>query len=100
MKKRTSPANEFLSRKCRNYRKCKKNSNLKKFTSLANEFPLHRYSEKMDCTLKLALNFKYFLRDQYSPLYYAYKTEIEQFTVTLCCLRNYSKNTISLRYSC
>ena len=45
LKKFTSPANEFLLHKCRNNRKMKKRfffSNLKKFTSPANVFLLHK----------------------------------------------------------
>ena len=66
---------------------------------------LSRICSKMDCTLKLqlilkititdlsfsvklTLNFEYFDRLRYSPLYYSYtkqnSTEIEQFTATFC----------------
>ena len=43
LKKCTSPANEFLLHKCRNKKKMIFFSNLKKFTSPAKEFLLHRY---------------------------------------------------------
>ena len=37
-------------------------------------------------TVQLAMNFEYFERLYYSLLYYAFKTEIEQFTATFCGL--------------
>ena len=70
LKKFTSPANEFLLHKCRNKRKMKKwffFSNPKKITSPSNEFLLHRIEWKNAQVLLMSFSYKGIAKKCTSP---------------------------------